>query len=149
MIIPIIIWSGISIAMFGSIFISLITRVLQTQADYVDQPHKQNETALFTMTLLGAGEIIGGQFIGYINDKLSTRKMIIFELLLCLVAYGFLMYVNEANVPAVTYVMAFTWGLQDSGLNCVIRCILSFEFDSKITPYSVFNFLQSLFIFVF
>ena len=45
--------------------------------------------------------------------------------------------------------MAFTWGLQDSGLNCMIRCILGFEFDSKILPFSVFNFVQSLFIFIF
>lgn len=149
MILPVIIWSAISICIFGSIFIGLITRVLQTKDDYKDQSDKQNETALFTMTLLGAGEIIGGQFVGFINDRCSTKLMLMTELLLCLIAYGFLFYVNEANVVAATYVMAFTWGLQDSGLNCLVRCILGFEFDSKILPFSVFNFVQSLFIFIF
>ena len=45
--------------------------------------------------------------------------------------------------------MCFIWGLQDSGLNCLLRSILGFEFESKITPFSCFNFTQSLGIFVF
>ena len=43
--------------------------------------------------------------------------------------------------------MTFMWGFMDSGLNTLIRCILGFEFDSKIIPFSVFNFIQSLLIF--
>jgi hypothetical protein len=45
--------------------------------------------------------------------------------------------------------MCFLWGTQDSGINCFINCILGFEFESKILPFSVFKFTQSLFTFVF
>ena len=44
--------------------------------------------------------------------------------------------------------MCFMWGVQDSGLNCIVRAILGFEFNSKILPFSVFNFVQSLFVFI-
>lgn len=77
MIIPVIIWSAMSVSIFGSIFIGLITRVLQTMDGYKDNDDKQNETALFTMTLLGFGEIFGGQFVGFINDRFSTKPMLI------------------------------------------------------------------------
>ena len=47
----------------------------------------------------------------------------------------------------MAFVMAFVWGLMDSGLNAIIRSMLGFEFESKITPFSVFNFIQSLLVF--
>ena len=46
------------------------------------------------------------------------------------------------------FFMTFFWGIQDGGLNCLINCVLGFQFDSKITPYSVNKFAQSLLIFM-
>jgi hypothetical protein len=50
---------------------------------------------------------------------------------------------------ALTFVMTFAWGLQDSSLCNFANCILAFEFESKVTPFSVFKFSQSLFTFAF
>lgn len=43
--------------------------------------------------------------------------------------------------------MCFLWGFQDSGANCLIRSMMGTEFDSKLIPFSVFNFTQSLTVF--
>ena len=56
---------------------------------------------------------------------------------------------NQVNkFGPLCYVMPFVWGLQDSCCNILIRSLLGFEFESQITPFSVFNFVQSLFVFV-
>jgi integral membrane sensor domain MASE1 len=57
MIIPIILWSAISMGIFGSIFIPLISRSI------TDSGKSENEAdyeSLFAMTFLGVAEIIGG-----------------------------------------------------------------------------------------
>ena len=45
--------------------------------------------------------------------------------------------------------MTFGWGMQDSAVNNLINCILGFEFESQITPFSVFKFVQSIVVFAF
>ena len=70
---PLIIWSAISLAFFGSIFVGLMTRTLELDPEYKGNTNKQNEKALFTMSMLGLGEIIGGQIIGWIKDKATSR----------------------------------------------------------------------------
>lgn len=101
----------------------------------------QNYTALYAMTLLGIGEIIGGQLIGNIRDKMNNKVAIIMELVLLVISLTVVVIFNSKNrFNIMAYFMCFLWGLQDSGLNCIIRCILGFEFDSKIIPFSVFNF---------
>lgn len=47
------------------------------------------------------------------------------------------------------FVMTFVWGFQDSSVSNFANCILAFEFDSKVAPFSVFNFSQALFTFSF
>ena len=65
---PLIVWSAMSLALFGGIFVPLLTRTMNNSGDIhpdlVNDTNKQNEAALLTMSLLGAGEIIGGQIIG-------------------------------------------------------------------------------------
>ena len=48
---------------------------------------------------------------------------------------------------AFGFFMTFFWGIQDGGINCLINCILGFQFDSKTAPFSVNKFAQSLLIF--
>jgi len=62
--------------------------------------------------------------------------------------------------------VTFCWGLQDSSMNNLMFCTLGFEFKEdegteevtdegqekkvdKTTPFSVQNFVQSLFVFAF
>lgn len=136
---PIICWTGFSIGIFGSVFVPLITRTIEdggTESSVADYQ------ALYTMTMLGAGEIIGGQFLGWIRDYSSTKTAAAVLIIETCIAYAFLIWYNERNVfDWLAYVFVFLWGIQDSGLNCIVRSILGFEFDSKIVPFSVFNFL--------
>ena len=43
--------------------------------------------------------------------------------------------------------MTFIWGIQDGACQCLVSCILGFQFDSKTTPFSVFKSVQSFSIF--
>ena len=75
-----------SISLYGGIFVPLMTRAMQNSGDLhpdlVDDTNKQNETALLAMTLLGAGEIIGGYLIGTVRDKASNKAAYISQMLL-------------------------------------------------------------------
>jgi predicted MFS family arabinose efflux permease len=93
------------------------------------------------MIPLGLGEIIGALFIGKLRDKLGYQTTLKIILVVTMVAFA-LIFLNIANYTfsSLTFVMTFAWGLQDSSLNNFINCILAFEFDSKVTPFSVLNF---------
>ena len=102
------------------------------------------------MVLLGVGEIFGGQALGYIRDNSSNKASIVVYLIFCIISFTLTFLFNDKNeFNYLAYLMCFVWGFQDSGLNCLVRCVLGFEFESKITPFCVFNFVQSFFIFVF
>ena len=103
------------------------------------------------MTMLGLGEICGGYIIGSIRDRLGNRLAVISEMILLVSALSIVIFYNQSDEWSYfkAYGMCLMWGIQDSGLNCLIRCVLGFEFESKILPFSVFNFSQSLLIFVF
>ena len=63
---------------------------------------------------------------------------------------GCVVYLNNDNKwGPFAYVMTFIRGVQDCVLNCWPNCILGFEFESKIAPFGVNKFLQSLLIFGF
>ena len=95
-----------------------------------------------TMTLLGAGEMIGGAIIGNIRDYVNNKAAIAANIVLLLISLALMIYINQLNeFNYVTYIWNFIWGLQDAGSNCIVLCVLGFEFDSKLIPYSVFYFL--------
>ena len=63
---PVIIWSAYSLAIFGSVFVNLLTRTMKQTEDFYgtnlqkESDDSKNSYALYTMTLLGLGEILGG-----------------------------------------------------------------------------------------
>ena len=101
------------------------------------------------MALLGLGEVMGGYFVGIVRDKFGNSHAYILQAVLLALAVVLVVIFNEENkFGPMAYVMIYVWGLHDSGVNTLIRSILGFEFDSQSTPFCVFNFVQSLFIFV-
>lgn len=103
---------------------------------------QKNWKALLTMCFLGLGEILGGFPIGLIWDKYGVKQALTAQLFLTVIGVSLVVYVNNRNTFDIwSSVMCFMWGFHDSGLNCIIRCFLGFEFDSKIIPFSVFNFV--------
>jgi predicted MFS family arabinose efflux permease len=64
------------------------------------------------MTLLGAGEVIGGTLVGFIKDKTSNTAAILCEILLCAVGFTIVMLVNSNDkYDYMSYLMAFFWGI--------------------------------------
>jgi len=76
-VIPLIIWSGLSMAFFAGIFIPLMTRSMKNSLDInpdLDTDDNRSVAALLTFIFLGIGEILGGiLFIGPIRDKFGNR----------------------------------------------------------------------------
>lgn len=74
------------VSLFGGIFVPLMTRAMANSGDIhpdlESDTNNQNEAALLAMTLLGAGEILGGTIIGNIRDRTSNRTAFIFEIML-------------------------------------------------------------------
>jgi predicted MFS family arabinose efflux permease len=92
--------------------------------------------------MLGVGEMLGGQIVGAIQDKVSNRAAIISEMIFLVSALTILLIFNENDYFTYrsAYLMCLTWGIQDSGLCNFLQCVLGFEFESKIIPFSVMKF---------
>lgn len=84
-VLPLIIWSGLSMAFFAGVFIPLMTRTMKDSLDInpdLDTEDKRSVQALFTFILLGVGEILGGiLFIGPIRDKFGNRFAYIVQMI--------------------------------------------------------------------
>lgn len=71
-------------------------------------------------------------------------------MVLTLIAFGLIFaQIAVYKFTALTFVMTFTWGLQDASVSNFANIVFAFEFESKTTPFSVYKFSQSLFTFAF
>lgn len=143
-VVPYIFWSSISYAIYAGSLVVLMNQTMNS--DWSD--NKKTQNSLFAMIGLGVGEIVGSIVCGKILDKWNQKAGLIYDMIITAIAFAFLITYNEVrNYGVVTYFMTFFWGLQDAAINTIINVILGFEFESKIIPFSVFKFLQSLFNF--
>jgi len=62
-VIPLIVWSALSLSIFAAIFAPLLTA---TMFQWADDTSKQSQSVLLALVFLGLGEIIGGLAIGRI-----------------------------------------------------------------------------------
>ena len=106
--------------------------------------------ALYVMIALGAAETVSSFFWGYVIDKFTNKNTIILNMVADTVSYFFIiLYAGFYDFKVVLGVlMTFFWGVQVPGIMGFLTSILGFQFTSKLTPFSVFKFLQSLLVFV-
>ena len=71
---PQILWTGVSIAFYSGNLVELISFSLQA-----DTQALQFQKAMIAMVFFGVGEILGCFFIGFIVDKISSRKAALFN----------------------------------------------------------------------
>ena len=136
---PLIVWSAISQALFSGSFVPIMNSCMAVHLDWND--NKKLSMSLFAMIPLGIGEVIGGFILGFILDRWKQKAGITYCIFTTIVAYVIVflqLAFWEFNV--LTFFMTFFWGIQDSTLTNFINCILGFEFESKIIPFSVFKF---------
>lgn len=96
---PAIIFTGFSAAIMGSIFVNLITRAMSNTDlvfghDVRHDKNKQDSYACYTYTLLGAGEMSGGQIIGLIRDKVNFKTALIFQIVMTISGFGCILVFN-------------------------------------------------------
>jgi fucose permease len=143
---PLIIWTALSMAAYSGCFVNLMSSTMAISWD----SNKQFEVALFAMIPLGIGEMIGGLIFGSVNDKMGQKAGITYCLIMTIIAFAMLFaYIEIYKFSVLAFFMTLIWGLQDSAVNTMTNCILGFEFDSKIIPFSVYKFVQSIFVFIF
>ena len=108
-------------------------------------------TALLCMLGVGPGEMIGSIIIGRITDKFAHQTTVIINLIV--VAIAFAIPIIYCSLYTFSYplaiIMTLMLGIEDAGVHCMLVSLLGFQFESKTTPFAVFNFLKSLLIFFF
>ena len=116
---PMIIWSAWSVNIFAAVFVVMNTRTMKhTYKDCevedvkdCSSEEKRLRYALFTMTTLGVGEILGGIVLGKIRDALGNKLALIILIIETLVGVGLVIIVNNSNnYYALNWVMTFVWG---------------------------------------
>ena len=118
-VLPMIVWSAMSLSVTGGILIPLMTRAMNNSYNPI-LGDRQNEIALFTMTFLGVGEIVGGPLTGLIRDKCGNRVAYFFVITLIIGSVILVAVFNRKNnydKGQWAFPMCFVWGLMDSGVN--------------------------------
>ena len=147
---PLIIWTALSAAAFSNSFVPLMYESMKAEHETDWTSDEKLAMSLYAMIPLGLGEVIGGLVQGKIADRFGVKAGLVFILVLTAVAFGAVFgTIAQYKFGVLTFLMTFAWGLQDSSVNNFINCVLAFEFESKVTPFSVNKFSQSLFVFAF
>ena len=98
---------------------------------------------------MGVGEVVGSIAFGRITDKCSTKTTCLLNVISTTISYGLLLLFAALYEFSflLAFLMTIMWGVQDAGAVCVVTCMLGFQFESKTTPFSVYKFSQSVFVF--
>lgn len=81
--IPLIMWSGISIAYFNGVLISTMSLTLPQGT--IEEEKSSNQKIMLAMVTFGIGEIIGSMLNGKIVDKLGSRKTVFVDLFIIVI----------------------------------------------------------------
>jgi MFS family permease len=124
---PEIFWTGISMSVYSGLLIPIIFSTLPD-----DDQNVQFQKAMFSMTSLGIGEILGGIYTGYIIDKFGNKVATYSNILTVIIQTVFaLSYIAIGDYGWLAYVMTFTWGFSDNGVNTHLSEMMGFEFEDS------------------
>ena len=151
--IPLIIYSGTSLAFWSGMISPII--ILQIESDPVLGPGSKHQSdkfrlSLLAMTSFGIGEFCGSYLIGFIIDRLNSKRATIFIMLnIFLMTIITLKAINITSYGLLTFLMTFFWGLQDASINVHLFQLLGFEFENATEPFGAFLMIQGLSTFFF
>ena len=119
--------SAINLAILSSVFVKLMVDTMEDQPKWKDEEDRTSH-ALLCMLGLGCGEILGSVAWGKITDKLPMPQVIVINAVAMSVGYGFLFLYTVIYDFAyyLGILMTFFWGVQDSGMNCLLSSLLGF-----------------------
>jgi predicted MFS family arabinose efflux permease len=135
----------VSIAFYSGALIPMITDTIEGEEKDI-----KLEKSMIAMIVFGIGEVCGCLFIGQMIDSYGSKTVSIINVIIVFtmtfVTLAFL-GINKFNLLA--FLMTFLWGVQDSTVNTHCFELCGFEFDNNTEPYSLFNFLQAMGVFIF
>ena len=152
-ILPLVAWSAVTLSVYQSLLIPILARAMQNSGD--THPELKSEASQYAkafeaMTLIGVGELFGGMIIGNLKDRISNKCSLMTQILFIIGSIGAVLHFLIQNKFTIwAYIMCLTWGLQDSGLKCILFCLFGFEFESKIIPFCVYHFVESILVAAF
>lgn len=139
-------WTGVSIAFYSGALIPMITNTITESTD----SDLKLEKSMLAMIVFGVGEVCGCLFIGQMIDNYGSKMVSLINVaiivLMTFVTLAFL-GINQFNLLA--FLMTFLWGVQDATVSTHGFELCGFEFDNNTEPYSLFNLLQALGVFIF
>lgn len=143
--VPAIAWTGVSLAIYTGLLVPMIVQTLPSASQ-----NEQLEKSMLCMVVLGVGEIVGGPFIGQVIDRFGNKHASLLSLLfLAISTCATLIFLALNTYGPLAFAMTFLWGLQDSIVNTHVSQILGFEYQpDTVLPFSVFNFVQCLTVFL-
>ena len=144
---PLIFLAALIVAIHSSFFVRMMIDSMDDREDWSDQD--KYSYALFVMIGLGVGDILGSMVFGRITDRCTTKNTIYINMLTCTLGFSCLILYGAVYDFSfyLGVLMTFSWGVQDSGLMCLLHSILGFQFKSKTTPFSAYIFLHAVLIF--
>jgi MFS family permease len=127
----------------------LLTPIIYTSMDEeVMTDSEKFEKSMLAMMTLGIGEIIGGIVMGYLVDRIGTKKACfinVFNITFTIMITA--IYINQNSYSGLAFFMTFLWGLQDGCISIHLDAILGFEFESNKEPFSIDCLLESITVF--
>ena len=94
-----------SIAYYSGILVTVISE--SVKGDPADQQYK----SVLAMIAFGCGEVMGCFFIGFIMDKMGSKKASFFILGIIVIMTGVsVVFITIDRYSALAFVMAFMWG---------------------------------------
>ena len=123
MLYPTIFSTAINLAILSSVFIKMMVDTMDKWSD-----ETQTSNALLCMLGLGSGEIIGSMAFGRITDKCDKKTTFLINVTACTVGYALLILYGAIYDFSfyMGVLMTFSWGIQDSGVNCLLNSYLGF-----------------------
>ena len=123
---PTMAFQAINTGIYASVFIKMMVDTMDDRSSWSDSDKTSN--ALLCMLGLGSGEIVGSVVFGRITDNCTHKKTVILNAMMTSLSYVFLFLYGSIYDFSFTLavLMTFTWGLQDSGVNCLLNSLLGF-----------------------
>lgn len=94
--------------------------------------------------------MLGGMVMGKIVDQWNSKVGVCFNVVTILFAGTISLFQIERNdYSYMSFLFTFAWGFSDGCVNTHANQMMGFEFSNSTDPFSIFNALQAISVFVF
>lgn len=138
--------AGASMVAYTGLLTPFFVLILNNDVDYKDiglTDNEKNAYALFALSALGVGEVLGGIVTGLVIDRCGLF-FTIFAAIVIYLLMAFMVYLNLTMLKygVISFALTFIVGLSDSLINVINFRVLGHEFENSSEPFGAFHILQ-------